>query len=31
LAPPLVVTREQIDEIVVLLDEAIGAAEREVL
>jgi adenosylmethionine-8-amino-7-oxononanoate aminotransferase len=31
LAPPLVVTREQIDEMVSLLDEAIGAAEREVL
>ena len=30
-APPLVVTREQIDEIVSLLDEAIGEAEGEVL
>ncbi|UCH58114.1 MAG: aspartate aminotransferase family protein [Candidatus Bathyarchaeota archaeon] len=30
-APPLVVTREQIDEIVSILDAAIGEAEREVL
>ena len=30
-APPLVVTKEQIDEIVSLLDEAIGEAEGEVL
>jgi adenosylmethionine-8-amino-7-oxononanoate aminotransferase len=30
-APPLVVTKEQIDEIVALLDEAIGEAEEEAL
>jgi adenosylmethionine-8-amino-7-oxononanoate aminotransferase len=30
-APPLVVTREQIDEIVSLLDEVIGDVEGEVL
>jgi len=30
-APPLVVNREQIDEIVAILDEAIGEAEGEVL
>ncbi len=29
-APPLVVTRDQIDEIVALLDRSIGEAEGEV-
>jgi adenosylmethionine-8-amino-7-oxononanoate aminotransferase len=28
-APPLVVTREEIDRIVAILDESIGIAERE--